>query len=354
MSLNLLTCNINNNDIAIPIDTEIELTFSSHIEKFSALNGISIYSIGSQTWTGSMMSQMDSKTSDVKSKADQVNIVEYSYTVSGSNVYIKPNSNLDQKTKYFIQVAPGSDPSRFVTSSTYDEPIYSYVNQSSNGILEILSPFTGKSNCVYTFTFNSNTKFDLSVDGIYDGEYTFEQYKEIKINKNLRISLNGIFASGDTATVHCYAPVGLSTLTKIAFTTSEYIESTVKSTNIEDKLYSAFLSDFKIISTIPSSMSVNNTRVNPIIIKFNRSIDGSNIQDIVDKIRIFKLNFNNGSTKRINFYPQIKDNILKLYLISVDNLSEVSTLPLYEIVDDSLSISDEYKLIKETTSFKVG
>ena len=354
MSLNLLTCNINNNDIAIPIDTEIELAFSAPLEKFSILNGISIYSIGSQTWTGSMMSQMDSKTSDVKSASDQINIVEYSYTISGANVYIKPKKNLDQKTKYYIQFAPGTDPTRFITSATYDDPIYTYANQASNGTMEIVSPFTGKSNCVYTFTFSSSTKFDLSIDGIYENEYKFDQYKEFKVNKNLSISLNGIFSSGDVITVHCYAPLGLSTLAKIIFTTSEYAESTVKSTNIEDKLYSSFLSDFKIISTIPSSMSVNNTRINPIIIKFNRSLDGNNIQDILDKIRIFKLSFNNGSTKRINFYPQVKDNILKLYMISVDNLSEVSTLPLYEIVDDSLSISDEYKLIRETTSFKVG
>jgi hypothetical protein len=353
MSLNLLTCNINNNDISIPIDKEIELLFSAPLEKFSIVNGISIYSIGAQTWTGSMMSQMDSKTSDVKSSSDQINIVEYSYTISGANVYIKPNKHLEPKTKYYIQLAPGSDPERFITKSTFDEPVYNYTNNSSNGILEIVSPFKGNTNCVYVLTFNSSTNFDISIDGLYAGSYSFKQYEEFKINKELNVSINGIFNAGDTVTVNCYAPVGLSTLIKITFVTSEYIESTVKSTNIEDKLYSSFLTDFKVVSTIPSSLSVNNTRINPIIIKFNRSLNDTNIQNIVDKVRIFKLSFDNGSTKKINFYPQVKDNILKLYLISVDSLSEISTLPLYEVVDDSLSISDEYKLIKETTSFKI-
>ena len=348
MSFNLLTCNINNNDISIPIDTNIELSFSSPVEEFSVPNGISIYSLSSQTWTGSLMSQMDSKTSDVKSQADQVNIVEYSYTVSGSNVYIKPNKPLEQKIKYYIQLAPGLDPSRFVTASTYDAPNYNYINPSiSTGLVEVTSPYSGKSNCIFTLTFNNQNEFDLSINNIYDGTHRFTQYKEFTINKMLNISINGIFNNGDTVVINCYAPVGLSTINKIAFTTSEYIEATVKSTNIEDKLYASMLSEFKIVSTIPSSMSVNNNRVNPIIIKFNKTLNAVNLSDIVEKIRIFKLNFSNGSTKKITFYPKADGNILKLYMVSVDNLSEITSLPIYEVASDTLSTFDDYKLVSQ-------
>ena len=354
MALNLLTCNISDGDVLVPIDSNIELSFSGEVEKFSIVNGISIYSIGSQTWTGQMMSQMDAKTSDVKSKADQINIVEYSYSVSGNNVIITPKAQFDKKTKYYIQLAPGGDPKRFLTSATYSLPVYSYATSGSNGVVEITKPFIGKSNCVYKFVFSDSDTFDLMIDDIYEDTYNFKQYEEFTLNKSLTISMNGIFQTGDIVTIDCYTPLGISTLTKITFTTSDYVEATVKSTTIEDKLYSSFLSEFKIVSTIPSSMSVNNTRINPIIIKFNRALDGVDLNSLIDKIRIFKLSFNNGSTKKINFYPQVKDNILKLYLISVDNLAEVSTLPLYEIVDESLSIGEEYKLIKETPSFKVG
>lgn len=345
MALTLLTCNINNNDVSVPIDTQIELTFSSPVDEFSLLSGISLFSIGSQTWTGSLLSQKDSKTSDVKSKADQINMVEYSCSVSGSNIILKPLIKLDKKTKYFIQLAPGKDPSRFLTSFTYDLPAYSYANQTSNGIMEILSSYTGKINCVYTFNFNSYNQFDLLIDGIYDDTYTFEEYKQLTVNKNLNISFNGAFASGDSISLNCYTPVGLDSMVKIAFTTSDYVEATVKSTNIEDKLYAALLSEFKILSTIPSNMSVNNNRINPVIVKFNKDISQVNVQDILNGIRIYKLNFKNGSTKKLLFYPKVTGDTLKLYLTSVSNISEAASLPEYDLNQDALSSFSEYKML---------
>ncbi len=51
--------------------------------------------------------------------------------------------------------------------------------------------------------------------------------------------------------------------------------------------------------------------------------------------------------KKITFYPKANGNILKLYMVSVDNLSEITSLPIYEVASDTLSTFDDYKLISQ-------
>lgn len=345
MAFTVLTSSPANGDQAVPLDTSIQLEFSQPPELFTVQNGISLYSIGAQTWTGSMMSQKDAATSDVKSSTDQITLVECSYSVSGSNVTIKPTSLLQKNTQYYIQIAPGTDTAKVLTAATYDTPIYSYATSGNNGVIEITSPYTGASNVVYELLFSSDSGFDLMVDGIYKDSYTFVQFQQFLLNKNINISINGTFGIGDIATINLYTPVGLSTLCKFSFVTSEYTSDVPQSTRIEDKLYKALLDELKVVSTIPPSLSVNNTRVNPIIIKFNKQLD--QFQDIASSIKVFKINLETGSAKKINYYPQVNGDTVKIYMVTVDNISEVSHLPIFEVAADAYSITDDYTIVTE-------
>lgn len=343
MALALIDSNIKNNDTAVPIDTEIKLEFSLPLELFSIARGISVYTLGSQTWTGSLLSQMDAKTSDVTSTTDQIELVDYTYKIDGSTVTIKPLTQLNKKTKYFIQIAPGTDPYRFLTTSTFDEASYTYID-ASDGIVEITKPYIGKDNLIYTLNFTDTNEFDLSVNDIYVDSYTFNYNEEFLLNKQVHISINGSFEDGDIASLNLYAPQGTDSLIKISFTTSDYVESTVKSINIEDKLLSFNTNNFKIVSTIPSNNSLNNSRINPVIIRFNRDISHLDPYELMEKIRIFKVNLDSGTTKNITFQPRIKGRELKLYMISTNSLSEIGNLPIYEVMNN-LAPNTEYQFI---------
>jgi hypothetical protein len=346
MAFTLISSTPGNQELAVPIDTKIELVFSKPVDFFTIQPGISLYSIGSQTWTGSMLSSKDSLTSDVKSSADQINLVEYSFAVSGSTITLTPNAQLNKNTKYYLQIAPGSDLSRFLSASTCSQPIYSYATSGNNGQVEILSSYNGSSNAVYQLLFNGSDSFDLMIDGMYSDSYSFVQHNELRLNKHISISLNGLFGVGDVVELQLIAPESISGLVKYSFTTSEYTEEAPRSTRIEDKLYATLLNELKIVSTIPASLSVNNSRVNPIIIKFNKPID--TIQDLLTKINIVKLNLETGSTKRIKYYPQILNDTLKLYLVQIDSMSTVSELPVFKVVEDAFSVnSSGYNLIAE-------
>ena len=325
MALSVLLSDPQNNDASVPIDSTLSLTFSKPVDEYSAINGITLYSMGAQTWTGSLLSTKDALTSDVKSGADQLNIATFSIEVSGANVKIIPSQPLLQTTQYFLQVAPGNDPTRFISAQTTDPPLYS---AGTSGNITILSPYTGETTGTYTLLFTSNTTFDLMKNGIFTDSYTFTFGNSIEINKNLTISIDSGFNNGDDATINVYPAEGISGLCKITFTTSNYTTSAPRSIRIEDKLYSNQLDRLKITNTIPGHLSVNNLNINPIVIKFNRPIDP--LQDFTDKIKIHKLGLDSGIVKKIIVQPKVVGNILKLYLVATEQISEVSETQIFD------------------------
>lgn len=329
MSISILSSTPNNGDVSVNIDSSIDLVFSKPVDGFSVLNGITIYSIESQTWTGSMMSQKDALTSDVKSVSGEVSAIEFSVAVSGSNVTILPNQPLKQKTEYFIQLAPGSDVTRFVSAQTFDEPIYS---DGASGTINLVSSYTGKTNKIYKLAFSSSTEFDLMIDDIYSDTITFSSGSEILIDNSIRLTIDDLFILGDTATINVYASEGLSSLYKISFITSQYTIEAPTSVRIEDKLYASVLNELKVINSIPAPFSINNKKCNPIVIKFNRAIDS--LQDLQSCISIHKVSLDNSSIKKIGYVYELNGSILKIYMQSVLTYSEITDVDVYDIPID--------------------
>jgi hypothetical protein len=340
MALTVLLSTPQNNDISIPIDSEMELIFSKPIDKFTVLNGISIYSIGAQSWTGSLLSTKDSLTSDVRSSAGEINIIEFSASVSGANVTIVPSVALNPNTQYYLQVVPGDDTTRFVSAQTTDDPIYSI---AATGTVNILSAYSGIITGVYTLVFTSPTEFDVLFDGIFSNSYTFTPANQITIEDNLTLSVSSGFKANDTATINVYAPEGLDSICKITFTTSQYTSSAPTSIKIEDKLYANAINELKVINTIPPALSVNNSNVNPITIKFNRAIDST--QDLTDKVKIHKVNIETGDIKRIRYVAEINGSIVKLYMQSVEQIAEISESHIYGLDINKLSKIESYNYI---------
>jgi hypothetical protein len=324
MALSILTSAPSNNDLAVQIDTEILMQFSKPIDKFSILNGLSIYTIGSQTWTGLMLSQKDALTSDVKSDAGEISTVEFSVAVSGSNIVIYPITKLLPDKVYFIQVAPGNDATRFVSAITVNDPIYS---TACSGDIEILSSFTGKQNTIYRLVFTSQSTFDLLKNGEYDDSFVFLPDDEIIIDKKLKIKLSDYFINSDFAELVCFPAEGLDSLCKITFTTAKYEETTTKSIRIEDKLYNININPLSVIKTFPSPNSINNKQCNPIIIKFNRNILST--QDLQDKIKINKLNLYTGAIHGIGFVYEILGDTLKIFMQSVTQNITITSNDIY-------------------------
>jgi hypothetical protein len=332
MALTVLLSEPQNTDISVPIDTKLKLIFSKPVDKFTVLNGITLYSIGAQQWTGSLLSSKDSLTSDVKSDAGQIDVIDFSVEISGANVDIYPTQKLKQTTQYFLQVAPGNDPTRFTSAQTTDTPIYSV---AASGQVHITSAYTGNVATTFQLIFTSATDFDLMVGGIFKDSYSSTLNIPVLLNKEISVSIGAGFIANDTATFNVYPAEGLATLCKIAFTTSNYEETAPKSIKIEDKLYANVLNELKIINTIPAPWSMNNQNVNPIIIKFNRDIDST--QDLLEKIKIHKLNIETGDIKKIKFIPELAGNVLKLYMQSVLKSSEISDNAIYDLDIDKLT-----------------
>lgn len=339
MALTVLLSSPQNNDISIPIDSEMQLTFSKPVDEFTVLNGISIYSIGAQTWTGSLLSSKDSLTSDVKSGSDEIDIIEFSAAVSGANVLITPTKSLNANTQYYLQVVPGEDPSRFLSAQTTDAAIYSL---GASGTVNILSAYSGILTGIYTLLFTSPTTFDVLFDGIFSNSYTFST-NPITIEDNLTLSISSGFKLSDTATINVYAPEGLSTICKITFTTSQYQSDAPTSIKIEDKLYANVVNELKVVNTIPPAFSVNNNCVNPVTIKFNRAIDS--MQELSEKIKIHKINIETGDIRRIKYTATVNGAIVKLYLESVEHVAEISDAHIYGLDIDKLSRIESYNYI---------
>jgi hypothetical protein len=356
MALTLLTASPSDSTINVSIDSKIQLDFNAAVDPFTVANGISVYSVAGTKWTGSMMSELDTGLSDVSSPFDGIHIIEYSYAISGNSVYITPTKPLDRHTQYYIQIVPGTDPSRFLSLKTTSNLIYSYATSGRNPEVNITGPYSGTINAVYTINISSITAsggvIDVSIDGIYDNSYQFFNNIEFSLNKKLTLSIEAGFEVGDSVSIPVFAPVGISGIYKIQFTTSDYTTSQITSTKIEDKLYNLEIASLKVVSTIPASLSLNNSRCNPIIVKFNKPIDL--LQDFTSKIRIFKINIESGSAKRINYYVKPQGDTVKIYMISVDSMAEVSDLPIFDVAIEPFSITSNYKLVYQSENHTIS
>lgn len=307
--LEILSILPSDKSINIPIDQKIQIVFSEEIDTFSVINGISIYTSSDGVWTGSELSQLDTKYSDVTDVNNDYNIVGYTYIINGNTITLTPSSKLLEDKTYNISLFPGDDVTKFISTKTFATPILS---QACSGITEVTSSYIGTENGTYTLYFNSNNSFDLDFNLVYSDSYTFTDGQELNIG-NISIKLSGVFQSGDTVEIPVFKATSLDALYKTSFTTNKYTTSAPTSQRVNDYTYTE-QNLFNIVNSIPENNSVNNIPSNPITIKFNSNIKLD--QDISNKINIKRISLEDGKVKQLNYKYKIIGNILKLYLTS--------------------------------------
>jgi hypothetical protein len=290
--------------ISVPLDTKIEIEFNQPIDPFTVQNGIALYTLTNGLWTGPELSILDNQWSDVLDTSGEYTYFPFNFTIEGSKVKISPTVSLVADKKYYLTVLPGNDPLRYLSKSTI-----SAFTKSSSGTVNVLSPYTGSSSATYSITIASSGSLDVLKNGIYLGAFSYIINQPINLG-DITISLNGTWLHNDTISFDCYKAEGTKSILKIDFTTSKYTITTPTSTIIHT------LSDhaipLRVISTIPDHESVNNTKCNPIVIRFNKNLNPD--QDVSRYINIRRYDIETGLSVPLNYYCNIAGDTLKVYL----------------------------------------
>lgn len=313
MALIVTSITPSHNSINIPLDSKIQIIFNQEIDPFTVHSGISIYTLSDSTWSGPDLSILDTKYDEVTSIGDNYIYYDFSYTIDGNILNIELTKPLIQDRKHYISIYPGNNATRFLSSKTVESPVYTRIG-SSAGIVNITSPYIGSNNSSFEILVTDINTVNVSKSGSFLGSFEFIEGQEINIGE-LKFSITGSFDIGDLIDIDVFAAVGCSVLYKSEFVTNKYLISAPVSNNITNT--NLLLPE--IVATIPEDLSVNNDKVNPIIIKFNKNID--NTQDMSDKIKITKINIDTNKKRNITYYYKIENNILKIYMLNAENLS---------------------------------
>ena len=279
-----------NNDVTI--DTNIVINFNQAIDKFTVDNGVSLYIMNSD---------------------GTYDFLPYSSTILGSRLTLIPTTLFSNKTHY-LTILPGNDPSRFLSTETVSDPIYTRIG-ASTGTVSPLSYFKGTVNTTYTLLFGANSTVDITKGLSFLG--TFDYSDNVNIgDSDLSFSTIGQFDIGDEVTLGCFKATGVTSIYKVSFDTTKYTTITPGSIEITDESI-APPEELFIVDTIPENLSTNNIKCNPIVIKFNKDISTS--QDLLSKIKITKSDVLGSNKRNVEFEYTTSGNILKIYLKSIGN-----------------------------------
>jgi hypothetical protein len=316
MSLSVLNMTPVDGSINLPLDSTFLIEFDSPIDPFTVKNGISLYTISTGLWTGPDLAILDTSSNSLDNSPDEFIQYQFNYTLNGNQLFIKPTSSLVPERQHYISIFPGDDTSRFISSVTVSEPIY-LRSASASGTLEIVSSYTGNTNDTFVIDILSGNRIDVTKGAIYVGEFTYQQLQEVDLGE-LKVSFSGSFDIGDSISIDVFKASGLTSIYKTTFETSKYNTLTPESTsltvppgNILDQLQNPM----RIVKTIPDNVTFNNVKYNPITIKFNRPIKSP--QELMDKIKIKRIDMILDQKRDINFYYKINNDTLKIFLLSV-------------------------------------
>lgn len=314
MALSVLTISPTNNDIDVPLDQTMIVELSHAVDPYSVVNGIALYVKTANLWSGPDLAQLDTKYTDVLDLEEENAYYPLKYQVNGSTLTITPVTSLFPDKEHFITIFPGNDATRYLSKKTVGQPLVIGTNPAS--AIEIRSSYTGSTDDTFEILVTSsdgNAADTLSVSkGItFVGEFPFAEDQEVDLGE-LKIVVNGTWQVADTISIPVFKASGLEDVVMIKFTTSKYNITEPRSKKIE------FISDIEdpihVVKTIPSDGSFDNQSCNPITIKFNKAIKPD--QDLTDKIKIKRIGFDTGVTKRIMQYYKIEGDTLKIFMIS--------------------------------------
>jgi hypothetical protein len=306
-----------NNVVDIPIDSDIIIEFDQEVDPFTINAGISIYTKTDQQWIGSELSILDTKYREVMEIGEEYSYLQYAHTVNGNIVTITPLASLLPNRKYYIAVFPGNDSERYVSIKTYSGIVYTRVG-ASDGAVEITGAYTGVAAATYKLIFTGANSFDLVKNGTeYIDSYSYVTNEELSLGF-ISISINGTFDNGDTAELDVFPAVGVENVYRNIFTTSEYEtalpeQQSHKITNLEELFGTKKL---QIVGSVPEDLSVNNLRINPIILKFNQELNSNPIAK--EDIQIKRKNLLTGEARSIEYFYQKNGSLLKIFMINAE------------------------------------
>jgi len=324
----MLVTNItpNNNQQNVLIDSKIVIDFDQSIDPFTVAHGISIYVLSNAQWTGPAMAILDTKFSDVLDPVEDFSVIPFIYTVEdidgivNGRVIITPVKSLVPDKEHFITIYPGNDSTRYLSKLTTSAPLVNAIGAESSATINITSSYTGKKNDVINAVFLSEKQINVykTSEGISSAKtLTFNYDQEFNIGE-LRISISEGFSGGDSFTIDVFAASGVSQLIKNKFTTTHLTGSSLpKSTKVTSSsdLYSTSGSDIKLISCIPENKSINNSRYNPVTLKFNKNLEPT--QNFAELVTIKRKDILSGIERYVNFYYKTNGPTLKLYMTTM-------------------------------------
>ena len=317
MSLSIFSIDPQNLRIDTPIDSNVVIEFDQPVDPFTIENGISLYVLSEGMWTGPELSTLDSKFSDVLSVGNENTYFQYSYTLNAdmTQVTLVPALGLLPNRKHFVQILPGNDATRYISARTYADPIYTRAAVST-GTISVKSAFIGKANENYVIDFSADATGAINtIDVVKSGTYlgSFKTVGDINLG-DITVSFDGSFDVGDSIELDVFPASGVTEIYQTSFTTDEYNTVAVSSFKIES-LDQLMTDPLTIVDIFPKNGSINNQKINPIVIKFNKPLAPN--QDLTELLDLTKVSISSGEERKVGFIPVINGNVVKLYLNSV-------------------------------------
>lgn len=314
MALQIITINPENNRIDVPIDSNIVIEFDYPVDPFTVSSGISLYTLSDGLWSGPDLATLDTQYSDVLDVQKENTYYPFTYQITGNTVVLTPGVSLIPDKEHFISIYPGADATRYISRETVGLPIV--VGPSGNNV-EVTSSYIGKTDTVFEITFNSSNGTDTDLIDVSKGinpvgTFPFVSGEEIDIGE-LKFKLTGIWDIDNAISLPVFRAVGLATIGENKFTTSKYAVTTPRSHKVE--YFDEVGDPLRVVSTIPEDMSQNNKLINPITLKFSKTLKQDQI--LTDKIKIYRTGLDTGIEKKINHYYKIQGDTLKIYMLGV-------------------------------------
>ena len=315
MALSIVSVNPADGSNSITIDTSITIELTDFVDPFTVPAGINLYVLSKAIWDTSELAQLDTKYSDVLDIGEVNTYFPFNFQITDKVITITPSVSLLPDSTYYVEVFPGNDASRYLSTKTTGTPIVISMN---NNTIDITSAYTGSTDDTLEITFSSSDgesidTLDVSKGIKSMGTYKFQNGVEVNIGElSFILHGNSGWEIGDSIAIPVFKAVGLTDVNRVTFITTKYTTMTPKSNKIQ------YVSDseeqLSIIKTFPENGSMDNKSCNPIIIKFNKTLDQT--QDLTNAIDIKRISFDNGETKNVTKYYKIDNDTLKIYMIS--------------------------------------
>lgn len=327
MSINIVSADPYDGQQNVTIDSKITIDFDSPIDPFTVENGVSLYTYSSGLWTGPDLISLDTEYRDVLDISDEYTYFKYSFTIEdtdtvvGGRLVITPLMSLIPDRDYYLSIYPGSDAERYLSKLTVVKPVVTPLDEETppTGEINILSAYIGSSSDTYIGTFVAPTELSIYKESLgVETAQSFtltEELTSIELS-DISLSVTQGWSAGDSFEIDVFPGEGIASVLNNKFTTTHIDTSTVPSSNkIVTLSQVTEFNSIKLIDSIPSDLSLNNPRCNPITLRFNQTVKAG--QDLDSIISVYKVDMDSWIKRRVSCYYKVNGSTIKIYLSSL-------------------------------------